>query len=299
MYSSPMDMPLPPMNPEVARLRRQSAHRKYVKRLRYVRVLWAIAGVLLVALAAEVVTAVCISPRFWITHIDVSPGDTLTMPEVIRLLALPEHSNYYRARLKRLAARLEQQEPRIAHATVHRGSMGALVVGIQERQPACRLGLDVPPRYLDADNILFTRPGALNPPVPVVEGIVLPGDNPFGRVVGDQRVTAVAACLRAVAQVFQKGKGLDIARILVAPTGRMTLLLRQGTEIRLGAPVDFEKKMFLVQESIVYASNQGYSLDQLAYINATVPDRSAGLAVDYKPRTEIDAAPDAPKAGTP
>ena len=42
-----MDAALPPMNPEVARLRRKAAQRKYVKRLRYVRLLWGIAGMLL------------------------------------------------------------------------------------------------------------------------------------------------------------------------------------------------------------------------------------------------------------
>lgn len=86
--------PLPPMNPEVARLRRQAAQRKYLKGLRYVRVLWAIAAVLLFMLVIEVVLALCFSPRFWIFRVVVQGNETIAEGDVLRLLRLPVESNY-------------------------------------------------------------------------------------------------------------------------------------------------------------------------------------------------------------
>ena len=281
------------MNPEVARLRRQSAQRKYVKRLRYVRVLWAIAGLLLVALTAEVITAVCISPRFWIYRLEVTPSETLTVPEIVRLINLPASSNYYRVSLARLAERIEQGEPRVLRAAIHRGAMGVLKVAVQERQAQCRFGYDMPPRYMDVDNMLFTRPVAPTPPVPVVEGVTFSPPVIFGKPAVDPNAHAVADCLAAVRQVFPESHSLEIARIIVAPaTGRMTLILNQGTQIYLGFPSDLSEKMWVVQQIIVYASNDGYSLDKLEYIDARAPELSAGLGGHYKPKEE-------PKAVTP
>jgi len=287
------------MNPEVARLRRQSAHRKYVKRLRYVRVLWGFAGILLLALAVEVIIAVCISPRFWIYRLDVTPGETLSTPEIVRLMALPAQTNYYRAPLSQLSARIEQREPRVWHAIIHRKATGILTVEIQERLAQCRFGYDTPPRYLDGVNILFTRPVSPTPPVPVVEGVALNPPGVFGKPVSDERAHQVADCLAAVRQVFPESPGLEIARIIVAPTDRMTLVLRQGTQIFLGFPKDFSEKMWVVQKIIVYASNAGYALDQLEYIDARTPELSAGLGGHYKPKQETTEQTAAPQAVTP
>lgn len=287
-----MDMPLPPMNPEVAHLRRKSAQRKYVRRLRYVRILWAIAGVLLVLLMAEVLVALCFSPRFWIYRIEVTGGDTLTMPEIIRLINLPEGTNFYRVSLGRLAERLRAGEPRVLAATVRRGAVGCLAVQVQERRPLCRIGDTQPALYLDNQRVLFSRPTAPTPPVPVVDGVAFPTPaTAFGKRVDALHVRDVINSLQAMHEVFPKEQGLDVARVIVAPTGRISLVLRQGTQIWLGQPRELTAKMWVVNNTIIAASAQGNTLEQLEYIDARNITRDrVGYAAYYRLRGGWEAS---------
>ena len=287
-----MDVALPPMNPEVARLRRKAAQRKFVRRLRYVRFLWGIAGVLLLLLTIEVLLVLTISPRFWIYRIKVEGGDTLTKPEIITLASVPEHSNFYRLSLRRVAQRIMAQEPRAGRVTVHRSVLGVLHILVEERQPICRLGQETPPRYLDIDGILFTRPSPPSQTVPVVEGLA--GRFPkadFGKRITSTETKAVIACLTAVNRRFGADSPLQIGRITVDVNDRMVLHLLQGTRILLGAPEGFDEKMYTIQNTILYASTKnGDSLDQIEYINASAVNRAAGLAAEYKPRRNREGA---------
>lgn len=277
------------MNPRVAHLRRQSAQRKYIKRLRYVRVLWVAVWLLLVVLAVEVLCALCFSPRFWIFRIAVTGGDTLKPPEVTRLAAVPLQTNYYRISLGEVTRRIAQ-EPRVLHAEVHHGPIGALQVHIEERRAVCRLGDAQPPRYLDAYGVLFSRPQAPTPPVPVVEGIDIPTPrDAFGKPVTDARMQTVLECLDAQAQTFEGGAPLAISRVLVASNGRLSLVLAQGARIWLGAPTHLRDKWWVVRNTILTASAKGYALDQLDYIDARVYHRATGYSAEFKVKRNREA----------
>lgn len=280
-----MDAALPPMNPEVARLRRKAAQRKYVKRLRYVRLLWGIAGVLLLALAVEALLVLTLSPRFWIHRIKVTGGDTLTVPEVITLAQVPPHSNFYRLSLRGVMQRIADSEPRVKRVAVARDTLGVLSIGLDERRPLCRLSREEPPRYVDADGILFTRPQPPPAPVPVVTGVAIPLPvSAFGKPVKVDAVRAVVDCLKAANIHSVAETRLEFSHITLGPTGRMTLVLQPGVQVKLGAPDHLAEKMYVLRNTIVFLSTKGYALNEVEYIDVRSVIRAAGLAADYKLR---------------
>ncbi|HEY3375855.1 MAG TPA: FtsQ-type POTRA domain-containing protein, partial [Armatimonadota bacterium] len=258
------------MNPEVLRLRRQSAQRKFRKRLRQVRLLWTVAGLLLIALVVEGLIALCFSPRFWIYRLQVTGVETLTPDEVIALTKLPAHMNYYRASLGAIAGRV-RAHPRVREATVRRGPVGTLLIDVHERQAVYRLGDSRPPWYLDADGALFTRSLAPSPPVPTAEGIALPATAKPGKRFKAKEAEKVLACLRALQDTDARDTSIQIARIILNPAnGGMTLVLRQGTKLLMGRPEYLTAKAWQIHKMIIAASAKGYSLEQIDYIDVHV-----------------------------
>jgi len=280
------------MNPELARVRRLRMKQRYVRAVRFVRFLWGIAGLLFLVLLAEVVVVVLRSPRCWIYRIEAEPGDTLTAVELIRLADIPPGTNYHSVSLGQVARRIAAHEPRVRRAFVRKGALGVLRIGVEERTAVCRIGLAAPARYLDANGVLFTRPTAPATPVPVVEG--LPRQLPvraFGqRLGGDPRIANVLDCLRHMDMVFTDYHPLDVDRVMLAPNGRMTLTLRQGTRVLLGEPTDFHEKFYAVRQDIIDASQRGFALHQVDYIDARAPHRAAGLGAEYKLREGAEGA---------
>ncbi|HEX2948958.1 MAG TPA: FtsQ-type POTRA domain-containing protein [Armatimonadota bacterium] len=275
-----MDTPLPPMNPEVARLRRQSAQRKFRKRLRHVRLLWTIAFVLLLLFLMEVLIALSFSPRFWIYRISVHGQETLTKGEVIRLMHLPEHSNFYRVSLGEMERRISAEQ-RVASVRVRRSIIGALTVDIYERQAVCQLGYSIPTLYMDAQQYVFTRPTPPTEPVPVVEGITVPSSK---RILGKQLKTAETQLVLDCLNELNKASGgvdLDIARITIADKNNINLVLRQGTLVYIGPPDDLATKAWWVKTAIVQASKEGHALEQLDYINVRFVNRETGVGPTF------------------
>ncbi len=279
-----MDTPLPPMNPEVANVRRRAYDRKYRKSLRAARLLWGLVVLLLLALLIEILVATCASPRNWVYRIEVRGVETLTAHEVIRLMALPPRSNFFRAPLPALAARLAA-EPRVRAARVTRGEVGVLVATVRERQAICRLDYTRPPVYMDADGVLFTRPTAPDPPVPAVEGLKL---NYARLTLGQPLATApaahVRACLAAVNNPNLGASRIRPARVQVTPDGNYTLILHTGTKVFLGKPVNFGLKTFTLQQGIVQASADGYALDAIAYFDLRYVADSTGKGAAMMPK---------------
>lgn len=289
-----MDYVLPPMNPELARVRRVRMRQRHVRAVRFVRFLWGIAVLLFALLLVEAVVVILTSPRFWVYRVDAPAADTLTTAEIIRLAAVPPETNYYSINLGAVSKRIEAGDPRVHRAHVRKGAVGVLDIRIEERQPLVQLGHGEPPRYLDADSVLFTRPGALATPVPVVEGLprALPTRAFGARLGGDARIRAVQSCLREMDRLFAEFGPLEIARVVLAPNGRMTLVLRQGTRIMLGDPIDFYTKLYAVRGSIIDASKSGFALQQLEYIDVSNTDRPVGMGAVWKERHgEEGAAP--------
>ncbi|MHB9133784.1 MAG: cell division protein FtsQ/DivIB [Armatimonadota bacterium] len=270
MRSMPMDTMdtwLPPMNPEVARLRRQSAQRKYRKRLRNVRALWTLAFILLLLLFIEVLAALCFSPRFWIYRIDVTGNETLTQAEVVRLVNLRPHSNFYRTSLGKLAERVKAN-PRVEDADVRRSAIGVLLVEVKERQAVCRLGYTEQPLYVDAGKFAFTRPIAPNPQVPVVENSgIQTAPALIGTKVKSDRLDAVLACMQALRDAAPGHTPIKISRIEFDQHGWIKLVLQQGTKIFIGRPQDLPAKIWVMHQTIALQNGRGHSLDKLDYID--------------------------------
>ena len=291
--------PLPPMNPKVAHLRRQSAHRRYVRGLRYARCLWGSAGVLLLALLIEVVLALSFSPRFRIYRLEVTGVDSLTAAEVIRLAHLSLKSNYYRISLREVAERI-CTEPRVQSAAVRRLNVGVLGIEVTERNPVCRLGQTLPLTYLDADGYLFTRPSPPSAPVPVVEGISVARGSQPGKRLATDHVDGVLDCLAAMRGNTADGPPLHVARLVVSPPGDTTLVLNEGPKVFLGRPEDFTRKIWVVRNTIRTAQEKGYPLPTLEYIDAKIIERlpnpddgkngvSPVLGANFKPKTNVEA----------
>jgi hypothetical protein len=285
-----METLLPPMNPAVAHLRRQSAHRKYTQRMRYVRLLWLVAFVVLGLVLAEVVVTLCVSPRFWIYRLEVRGTDTLPAQEVIRLAAIPPQSNWCRTSLTEVAARV-RQDARVAGVSVRRGAVGVLLIEVTERQAVCRIGFERPPRYLDAQGVIFWRPVAPSGGVPVVEGLALPRRVRGGVRMTDARTRQALACLREVRLVAEDGPTLEVTRVIVGVHDRLTLVLRSGTRIILGWPRDLRAKLWVAQKTIVQASTAGYALDQLDYIDVKVITAPTDIGAAYRPKPALKESP--------
>lgn len=276
-----METTLPPMNPEVARLRRQSAQRKLRKRLRQVRLLWTIATALFLLLAIEVLVALLSSPRFQVYRISVRQSETLTTAEVIHLMALPAGSNHYRISLGKLAKRI-CADPRVQSATVTRGAIGTLNVELQERQAICQVGYATPPVYMDAHGFLFSRPVPPLTPAPVVEGVPLPQplSPALGKPLKSPQADAVRVCLQALNHPGTATR-LDIMRMVVQPKGGINLVLSQGTLIILGSPDEMPTKIQRLKDTIVVASQSGHALDRIEYIDVSTFNKETGNGLRY------------------
>lgn len=270
------------MNPEVARLRRKSAQRKQRKRIRLVRLHWVLAGALLLALIIQGLWALAFSPRFWIYNIVVNDTDTMSSTDVIRLMQVPKHSNYYRISLRDLADRIHR-DPRVEQVTVRHGEIGVLAVEVRERQPICQLGVLAPALYMDEAGYVFSRPTPPATPIPIIEGLKLPRKNVLGTQLTTPSAKQVLACLREVQRTSTE-LAKSLLRVHVDENGWINMVLRQGTQLFIGEPDDIPFKVWCIRTAIIQASNEGYSLDRLVYINVRFVDKETGTAATYLPK---------------
>lgn len=262
-----MDRGRTPSNPELIRLRQQSALRKYRRSRRYAAFLWLIAGVLLALLVVEALVVSCFSPRMWIYRVEVGGVETLTPSQVIRLTGLREHSNFYRTSVAALAARIERH-PSVARATVRRGNVGVLQIDVRERQPACRLTTGTPVLYLDESGVVFTRARPPAVPVPLLVGIPAPVPAMVGKRLRARRISDALACLAALRDPSLGDAPLEPTRVSVAPEdGATTLILRQGTRVLLGRPEHLPAKLWVVHQAVINAATRGQELAEIAQID--------------------------------
>jgi len=167
-----------------------------------------------------------------------------------------------------------------------------LSIGLEERIPLCRLGLAEPPRYVDADGILFTRPQPPATTVPVVTGVAVPLPvSAFGKPVKLDSVRAVIDCLKTANTHSGVVTPLEFSQIILGITGRMTLILKPGVIVKLGAPDHLAEKIYVLRNTIVFLSTRGYSLNQVEHIDVRSVIRAAGLAADYKLRGQEGTHP--------
>jgi hypothetical protein len=280
-----METPLPPMNPQVAHVRRKAANRRYRQRLRMVRLRWAVSGLLVVVLLVEVLLATCFSPRFWVHSINVRGAQILTDIDVIRLMGLPARSNFFRAPLGALAKKIAA-DPRVESATVTRGEVGVLQVDVRERAALCRLDGVRPAVYMDGHGVLFYRRSAPETPVPVVDGLpVKIGEMRLGAPLTQETALQVRECLTALHDESLGKARLPVSRVRIdAKAGTFTLILRSGTKVFLGPPRQFRVKTWFLHTFIVQASRDGLALDQIDYFDLSSVTDYNSKAARMKPK---------------
>lgn len=257
------------------------------RKIRLVRRIWAMVIILFLVLTIEIFTAILSSPRFNVYRIVVKPMETITSAEVIQRIALPPESNYFRVSEKELAKRIAV-DPRVARVQVTKGNVGVLQVAVQERKPVCQLGHSVPPLYMDAAGYLFQRPQPPNNAVLVVDGLKLPiTANIIGHRLKNEHLAVVRAILVKYNQDDSEGK-LDIKRIIVDKQGWFTLILQQGTKVFVGdiSVNNIDQKVWYIDKAIVAASDKGFSLDDLEFIDIRYVVAETGMGIRYHPKTK-------------
>jgi hypothetical protein len=149
--------------------------------------------------------------------------------------------------------------------------------------PVCTVEAGPPPLYLDAGGVAFRRPRPPVPPTPVVAGIALRTRPRAGQVVRDARVTSVLACLAALNDTAPGEAAPVVARVLVSPTGRLTLELAAGPKVLVGAPEYLPAKMWVMRKTLAYVVSKGHSPAELDYIGVRTIRRVTDQGAYFKP----------------
>ena len=106
-------------------------------------------------------------------------------------------------------------------------------------------------------------------------------------------------CLDALRETAANVPLLAVTRLVLNPQGKLVLVLVQGTRVYLGDPEDLTRKLWVVRNTVSEAQQQGYPLDNLAYIDARIIERVASVdngercqsrdqpGAVFKPRIEL------------
>lgn len=271
---------------ECERMTLEHSHKIFKRKMRLIRRIWVMSIFLFVVLAIEVTTAFFTSPRFQIYRIKVAPMETISTAEIIQRMALPENSNYCRVSVKKLAS-LIAEDPRVAHVQVTRGNVGVLHVAVQEREPVCQLGYTIPPLYMDAAGYIFQRNRLPAKALIIVEGVKLPR---YDKVIGHRLKNENLATIRLIITKFHlisNERILNVARIIVDNQGWVTLVLQQGTKVFLGdiTKSNIDQKSWYIDKAIIAASEKGFTLADLEFIDIRYVVASTGMGIRYHPKT--------------
>ncbi len=256
-------------------------------RLALYRKIWTFAWVLIIAFVVEALIIAWFSPRYYIYRMDVRNAETMTPEEVINLADVKPGTNYYRADLAQIAKRIKSQDPRVDNVTVERGSMGTLLLLVNERKAVCRIGTSEPPMYLDKKGYLFTRPVPPSNAVPVLAGVEEPDEANMGKQLTDAYVAPALAAVAAVPTQTDSGIVLELASVKIDEQSGITYELTNGFSIEYGPMTYPAQKAYVISNLIDQAIEAGNTLEQLNYLNVISVDNK-NLSGTYILRTPIE-----------
>ncbi|MFH0916751.1 MAG: FtsQ-type POTRA domain-containing protein [bacterium] len=208
------------------------------------------------------------SDVFAVKRVTATAVEHVTPSEISRATADARGVSLLRLSTSAIAERLAEL-PYVRSVEVYRRFPNTLDIRLVEYEPAARLRAEDGDLWLLAgDGRALEKSAATGLPVVVPDVHVSPL---AGKRVPNQIIAAlpVAALLRSEDRATSLP---PVDRIVVSPTGQVTVVLKDGAELRLGEPVQLKQKLMVASTIIEQYLRDG---KQLEYVDARVPDRVA------------------------
>jgi cell division protein FtsQ len=211
------------------------------------------------------------SDVFAVNRVTVTAGQHVTAAEISRVTAGVRGVSLLRVSTGAIEKSLAEL-PYVRSVRVHRRFPNTLEIRIVEYEPAARL------RAANGDIWQLAEDGRVLEKTNAAPGAGLPlvvPDIPVSPVAGEKVPQTVIGAL-PVATLLRADDARTslppVERLLVSGAGQVTVMLADGTELRLGDPVELKQKLMVAADII-----QQYLRDkkQLRYVDASVPDRVA------------------------
>ncbi len=259
---------------------RISRRRKAVERTRRRRIVWRCSVAALIAL---LIWAAFLSPFLKVKKVRVSGGRHTTSEEIARAAGLDSADNLLLLSTSSIAADAARL-PWVKSVEVERKLPGTVKVRVTERKPMMVLAAEGRRWLLDSEGrVLGSEPGQER--MPVIAGSPVDALE-AGATVGDQEVTGALAVFSSMPRTLRTK-----VQAISAPTvERITLSLRDGTQVRYGAPHDLVSKNEVLGVLLRRLQEEG---SRAASIDVRVPTSPAVSPV------APPAAPDPTPTSTP
>ena len=162
--------------------------------------------------------------------------------------------------------------PYVRKATVYREFPNTLEVRLVEYEPVARLQAGEGNTWLVSEDGRALE--KVTPPRGYTLPLVIPA-NPVSPKAGGTVPDQIVAALPVVTLLVKGGvaaKLPSVKQVTVSAAGEVGLSLADGSELRLGAPTDLERKLTVAAGIIQQCLRDG---KQVEYIDVSVPDRAA------------------------
>jgi cell division protein FtsQ len=199
------------------------------------------------------------SPVFAVRHVDVRGAHHRSVAQILARAGVPAGANLLWLDTAAIARRLEA-DPWVARASVRRSLPRSLSVEVTERSPIAVL--EGPgPTLLAADGTGL-GPAPADERLPIV---TLPPAAPA--TVG---VPGEGAGVRALA-ALAGGVRHRVREVHVAVGGTVTLVLRGGSTVELGRPVDLVEKARALRRLLAWEHTRGTRLGRISLVAPAAP----------------------------
>lgn len=242
---------------------RISRRRRAIERSRRRRVLVSLA---VVAFLGAATWLAFWSPLLSVNDVVVVGGTHVSEADVVRAAGLDATDNLLLLSTGRVAAEVERL-PWVASAKVDRKLPGTVRVRVVERRPRVTLVLADERWLLDGrGNVLERGTKSFSElPVMVAAGVTAPAP---GAHIRSEEVQDALAVLRSLSRPTRR----EVAAVLAPSSERITLSLRDGTQIRFGAAGSLRAKNEVLDTLFEQMKREGRAA---AYIDVRVPTSPA------------------------
>ncbi|HXH78058.1 cell division protein FtsQ/DivIB [Nocardioides sp.] len=206
--------------------RQRFARRQWARR--WMRWKSAVAVVSLVALVGAALWLVFYSATLSVTQVDVVGNKLLSDDRVTRVAAVPEGEQLATVDLEEAARRVETLSE-VVDADVTRAWPDTVLITLTERVAVAVVELGGTIRGLDAEGILFRNYAAMPPGLPRVQPQTSTGTDALKEAAG-------------VVSALPRDLGARVDHVEVQTIDQITLVLRDGREVRWGSAEESELK---------------------------------------------------------
>ncbi|MDP9069052.1 MAG: FtsQ-type POTRA domain-containing protein [Actinomycetota bacterium] len=220
------------------------------------------------------------SPLLAVDEVVVVGGRHVTAADVARVAQLDASDNLLLASTSEITAKVEELAW-VQSARVDRKLPGTIRVRIVERVPAAVLSLASGRWTLDAEGHVLTR-GVADPDLPVLAGPRV-SDLEEGTAVEEAEVQDALTTLRSLSPRIRG----EVEALLAPTTERITLSLKDGTQVRFGAAEALRAKNEVLRTLLVDLRVNGGSG---GYIDIRVPT-SPAVSAAAQPESVVTTPP--------